>query len=125
MSSYSSPKIFPAIEILSAILSCKIKFPHVFIADPRAFIYSHLNIESSPEIDIKAVANDAHQVHLALPYYSNLQNCAEMLADDDFADVSGGDITVLAVFATVLGGLILTGAAGGATATLGVQLVKK
>lgn len=86
-----------------------------FLADPKLYLLSHLNVDFTSDVEVIAAANSDTVMHLALPYYSGLEAAkARSLDEIELLDaVSGGDIISLLI-------MIFGSAAGIALAGSGV-----
>ncbi len=64
-------------------------------SDPRGFILSQTNTDVSAEVSFNFAENSGDTVHVALPYYSQLDAVVATAIDSDELDsVSGGEIFV-------------------------------
>ncbi len=103
-------KIIPFNEIFAAAILPKLdnESYESFVNNPKNFIDSFADIDSG--VSYQTVTNSASQVHLALPYYSIVEEMnAKIMADNQIDDIIGGEIIIgLAVF----GGYALAAAAG-------------
>lgn len=101
--------IAPVLEISSAILTNNLSSEEAeqLLASPKSFIYSKLDVDVQ-DLDILVAENNHDEVHLALPYYSQIEVVhAQLLKDNHLIDVSGGELLVsLGVFAGVMIGNI-------------------
>ncbi len=67
---------------------------------------------SSIDVDITNVTNSGNEVHLALPYYSGVEQAASNPVEDtDLDDVAGGEVfaVVAGIITAVIGGTVATG----------------
>ncbi len=104
---------------------------HAFAKNPRAFIFTHINCDIGDSMKLHTVENNADEVHLALPYYSEMAELnAKILTDCQLNEITGGEIVIgLAIaggyaLATSIGfGLTASTAIGFASGlTVGVTL---
>ncbi len=127
------PQLFAANELMGATLTANMsKSDRVaFASNSKSFISSSLNLDTG-DISVSVVENDSATLHLALPYYADLERLsAEVLKDADIDDVAGGEIIIsigvaigslAAVSAAVAAGAAAT-AGGVAVAVAGAGLV--
>ncbi len=103
-------KLIPFNEIVAAIALPKLNDEtyESFMKNPNDFINNFAELDSG--ISLHTVTNTKSQVHLALPYYSIVEEVnAKMMEDTQIDDIIGGEIVIgLAVF----GGYALAAAAG-------------
>ncbi len=65
-----------------------------FKSDPHGFLSSRANTEVSSEVSFTFAENSGDTVHIALPYYPELDQARAAAIDSDELDsVSGGEIT--------------------------------
>ena len=110
------------IEILSAILGPSIDDLLVFKNNPQSYIFSHLDYDASA-MEIAVVENSAKVMHLALPYYEDIENFrGSNLPDTDMEDISGGGEIIIAIIITAVLGTTALGSLIGAGAKAGDAL---
>ncbi len=124
-------KLFASAEIMGALLTEKLSSADVasFASDPSSFIYSSLSADVG-DISLSVVENDIGVIHLALPYYSEIEShSANILTDGDVDDVSGGELLISLLIGTIAcaaTGVAVTSvavaAAGGAYASQGKDI---
>ena len=91
-------KIVASTELAGAIITDKLNAQQVeaFTKDPEAMIHSHIEHDLS-SISFSVVQNKNDEVHLVLPYYSQLDSMnAVVLTDDSLAEIKGGEVIILA-----------------------------
>lgn len=97
-------QLAPFNEILAAVAipSLSDEGFHAFVKDPKEFICTLTELDIDLSISFHAVMNSNNEVHLALPYYSGVEEMqAKMMSDSQFDNVSGGEIIVGLSFFTV------------------------
>ena len=120
----NSTNLFASTEIIGALATRKMTDSQVesFAADPNAMIAATANVDIS-DIKINVIENSSSDIHLALPYYSEVEIMqAEMIKDERLANIAGGEILIsIGVIAgTIIGSALGTGLAASAIgATVG------
>ncbi len=88
-------KLSPSNELLGASVSNILSATDLraFKSDPHSFILSRANVDISGDVNFSFADNSDSVVHLALPYYSSLEekNVTGLTAQE-LASVSGGEI---------------------------------
>lgn len=114
-------KLFSSTELAGAILLHLATATQIeqFRNEPSDFLLEECAIDTC-EVDVLLVENNANEVHLVLPYYSQILDfSSEAIGDSHLGSVSGGEIagaaSVLIIGATIAG-VIGTGLSYGATA---------
>lgn len=78
-------------EIMGAVLGVSLDCPREFKADPKAYIFSHLNYEIGDGISVVVAENDSKTIHIALPYYESFQRASgTRLLDADVEHTAAG-----------------------------------
>ncbi len=101
----SNSKIVASTEILGALTSgFSAEDLNAFKADPKGTIFAKTNADiGGYELNINLAENSANEVHIALPYYKDLDNLtSEMISDADLSEISGGELPM------AIGGIVST-----------------
>lgn len=116
-------KLVPINEVMGAILTSSLSSEDLslFKTNTNDYVRSHSPVDFDAEVI--AVQNSNDEIHLTLPYYSQLDDDAlraQMLKDSNLDDVSGGEIfiTIAGVVGALIG-LSLTPYAAGAGVIIG------
>ncbi len=121
-----SPQLFAANEIMGAALTVNMSKTDTlaFASDPKSFISSSLNLDTG-DISVSVVENDSATLHLALPYYTDLERLsAGVLKDADIDDVAGGEIIIsILAIAGAIGGGVAAAAITGTALSFGTAAV--
>ncbi len=106
----------PVLEISSAILTDSLtqKDASQLLQNPKDFVCAKLNADTAG-VDITVATNNNNEVHLALPYYSGIEQAkAQVLKDGSLDDISGGELLITL---GAVGGLLIGQIAGTVTLT--------
>ena len=115
----NKPKLSPAPEIMGAIGIQKLSTTQLaeLKTDTKDFLQAHLDLNLGNEVNLNIVQNSNDEIHIALPFYSDLPpHTTDSLSDDDLEQVSGGEVFVTAIVATVLAIGTVGAIAGGVAA---------
>ncbi len=94
-------KLFPSNELLgaTALHSVSATDLRLLRSDPRSFLLSRTNVAVGEDVSFNFSENDVATVHLALPYYSEIEEMnIKALEPQELSDVSGGEIIALVIF---------------------------
>ena len=114
----NNTKLFLTTELASACFTHEMMTAQriELMNKPQQFIRENTGVEINPCVSMQVRINNIKEVHLPLPYYSNMDSpSAQALEDDDLENIVGGEI--IAVLIATIGAAGIAGAvAGGALA---------
>ncbi len=90
------PNIDMIIELIGAvgIHNLSDQQVHEFKTDPHSFL-ADFNLDPKGDIDLTVIENTETEMHLTLPFYSELEKSSvSTLSDENIEDISGGEIVI-------------------------------
>ncbi len=115
----NKPKLNAAPKIMGVIGTQKLSTPQLaeLKTDAKDFLQANFDLDLGDEVSLNIVQNSVSEIHIALPFYSGLlPHTTDSLSDDDLEQVSGGEVFVTAIVATVLAIGTVGAIAGGVAA---------
>lgn len=79
-------------EIATALLNSEISEyeKSLLEANPKNFLFTLLKMDFEDDINIKVLCNNDKMIHLALPYYNELDSKAHAVGESELQDAIGG-----------------------------------
>ena len=117
----SNTNLFPANEIVGALGVSELTAGQAkaFAANPNQAIAS-LGVDAMG-VDFKVVENAGNDVHIALPFYSEIDEMnAEVMKDERLANIAGGEILIsIGIVGGMMAGVGIASALGVSLTTVG------
>ncbi len=119
--SNTNTNLFPANEIVGALGVSELNAEQAkaFAANPNQAIAA-LGVDTM-DIEFKVVENSGKDVHITLPFYTEVDAMhAEMIKDETLNQISGGEIFIsIGIVGGIMAGVGIAGALGVGVTTIG------